>query len=776
MIKICSGNLTHPKTIRRILLCPLILFSLGMISDSSFSEFTLTILHTNDTYGRLTPFEKDDATVGGVLRRAYLIRQIRAAAKENLLLLDSGDAIGPYPLAAFDSGETVIQLMNEMGYTAMTLGNHEFNYGVEVLKERIEQAQFAVLSANTLLKDTGRLLAQGYLIKTVSGVKVGIIGLTTPTTRYRASPQLREEIKFGNPIAMGKDAVKKLKAEGCDFIIALSHLGYQGDMELIAQVRDINLLVGSEVELPVEKTIAVMTPIDAALGSTLVYCPWFGGYLGRVDVQLEEKTEGGYMVRNIRTHEYRLDEATYPNEVIMPALPALSAKLQRLVADYQQAYHGVLGRLAENEDINTLELIPLILRWETKAEIVLLNRGSLQAEIFSGEIVRMQVAESIRYSNHLVLLELTGTQLKAALAHSDKQESESRKLILLGLDAKGVAVNGCPIDENEYYTVATNDFLASGGDGYEMLASGRKKKDTGRMIRQVIIDYIQDTHAQGNPISLAPLKASLQSQAFVVKSKVGLDLTLKGLTVSKSAVNYPKISSLQSQNVGHFAHWSIQTDLSTILSFRGNSALAAKTNLVAPPRYSLELGLMSKYGRIQHPQVPSVELDDNTKASGVFRFLPAKRKFHPISRLEIENIEFTPSEENRIVAQLSAGIEQKLFSRVGIASGILLRRHQGKEESQNQVNFDFRANYPTTVRSVQIQSELKFFPIVFDTKTTGRAFKDYIASLFCSAKLPLNKYLSLSSSAILYRETQIGRWACNAQIAIQLHRTWGKKP
>ena len=288
----------------RILFCWVILFGLVILYTVCFAEdVTLTILHTNDTYGQLLPFSKEDMKVGGVLRRAYLIHQIREKQPDNLIVLDAGDAIGPYSLAAFDSGKTVIQLMNEMGYTAMALGNHEFDYGVETLLERISQAQFAMLSANTYLKDKNELLTQGYIEKEVAGIKLGIIGLTTPTTRYRASPELQKSITFTNPISAAKNAVKKLKAEGCDFIIAISHLGYQDDMELIAQVGEINLVIGSEVDLPTEKTISVMSPIDNALGTTLVYCPWFGEYIGRVDIQFEKQTDGGYIIKNVLHEE-----------------------------------------------------------------------------------------------------------------------------------------------------------------------------------------------------------------------------------------------------------------------------------------------------------------------------------------------------------------------------------------------------------------------------------------------------------------------------------------
>jgi len=284
-----------------------------------------------------------------------MIRQVREESPNAVIVLDAGDAIGPYPLAAFDSGKTVIELMNSMGYTAMTLGNHEFNYGVKELAKRISEARFAVLSANIYVKGEKRPLAQSYLKTEVSGVKVGVIGLTTPTTRYRASPELQRSIEFSDPISAAKNSVKELKAEGCDLIIALSHLGYQGDMELIAQVGEIHLVVGSEVELPTEKTISVMSPVDDETGTTLVYCPWFGTHLGRVDVHLEESADGGYIVKGMDASKYKLDEETYPEEVLSASVPDLKAILDKLVADYQEAYSGSLGRVAENEQINSLQ-------------------------------------------------------------------------------------------------------------------------------------------------------------------------------------------------------------------------------------------------------------------------------------------------------------------------------------------------------------------------------------------------------------------------------------
>jgi 5'-nucleotidase/UDP-sugar diphosphatase len=753
------------------LLCLLFTFVLGMSYSACFSEdVTLTILHTNDTDGRLLPFTEEGVQVGGVLRRAYLIREIR---KENpdVIVLDAGDTIGPYPLASFDQGETVIQLMNGMGYNAMALGNHEFDYGLEILNKRAAEAQFAMLSANTRVRDTGKPLTQASLKMEVGGVKVGVIGLTTPETRYKASPQLQKSILFEDPMAGGWFAANDLRGQECNLIIALSHFGYQNDMQLAAQVDGINLVVGGEVRTSSPKSISSITPVDNAVGTTQAYCPWHGIYLGRIDVHLEKRDDGSYIVKNMEVRKYLLDEKTYPDEVVFASVPELKATLDDLLTRYEKSYRGVLGHVAEGEEIDPRELVPLIIRKETKREVVLLNRGGFKPGVFKGEIQLGQVMEYLRYPDEIVVLEMTGDQLRAAVGHSNRHALDNRKLVLLGLDPDGNVVNGRSINPNEYYTVATNDFIAAGGDGYGMVAAGRKMKHTGLMVRQVTIDYIRAIQASGQSVSLAPLKAA--APKFVVKSKVQLEPMLKGLTVSETAEKYQYIGFLETRNVGNFAHWGIQSNLST---------------LIASAKFNLELSANSKYSRLHHPDLPeSIEIDDNTTAAAILKVSAGKWGLNPIARLEFENIEFVleeiekeegkmEKEPRRIVSQLSAGLERTMLPGLVVSTGAHFRRHRPEDTIQYQGNVDLRAQYGTVLKGIEINSEAKLFLIVTDTALEeNKPFKDYIATLTASARLPLNKYLFLSTSAVLYRESQTGPWAHNAQVAIQFRQTWGKK-
>lgn len=743
------------KNLKKICGYILIYLALAIPNYSCFTEeMKLTIVHTNDTYGRLLAFDKDGMEFGGATRRAYVIRKIIDENPENTIVLDAGDALGPYSLSAFDKGKTAVQIMNEIGYTAMTLGNHDFDYGVNTLRERINEAKFTVLSANIFTKDDGKLLGQGYTILDKSGIKIGIIGLTTPTARYRVAPQVQKEVTFSDPHPMLKTILQDLKAKGCDFIIVLSHLGYQSDMELSSQIEGINLIVGGEMRSDDEKLITSFLPVNLTNGATLVYCPWFGGYVGRVDVFLEKKNNEKIMVKDIEVKKYRLDSETYPEETISKFVPKIKNMVDQLQKDYQDKYHGILGQTAKGKEINSLELIPLIIRKITKAEIVLLNYGSLKKEIFRGDIKRIQVIESVPYPNQIMILELSGAQLKNALAHSNIQTNENRKLIFSGIESNGTTVNGRPINPDEYYKVATNDFLAYGGDGYDMIASGRKKKNTGLKIQELLVKYIESSDTE---ISVENIKSLLPK--YVIKSKVDLGLVVEGFTVSQNVEKYSQVSLLQSKSIGDFLYWNLNNGISTFMS---------------SPEYYLEFGLLSKYGRLQHPNMDSVEINDSIQGSIIFKLLPGKWVFDPLTRFEIENIEFSASDDGHITTQLSLGAEKMVFPNIKSSIGILWRRHQPEKITQNQLNFDFRTSYQVKIKDISIESELKFFPVFIDSAESS-LFSNYITSFVGTIKLPLNKYIYLSTNAVIYRETQIDTWAHKFMISMQVRYAIGKK-
>ena len=749
---------------------------LASASALDAEEITLTLLHTNDTYGQLQSLPTETGEeIGGVLRRAALIRQIMQAAPLSLLL-DAGDALGPHPLVRFDQGYTAIDMMHQMGYTAMAVGNHELTDGVEVLQGRMAGAPFPMLCANLRLKAGDKPLTPRFIIRQVGEIRVGLFGVISPTIRTRILARLLQPLVVLDPIQTAQQVVAELQRSECDLIIALTHLGYDADLDLIGQVKGIHLIIGSEVELPDDRTIGAMFPVEGVGATTLVYCPWRGTHLGRVDVRFirrprgtrgSEQSDGSLRLHGMETRQYRLDEATISQAHARQALPEIAAQLDGLIQRYQASQVGVIGQVQQGEQISTLDLIPWILREHTKAEIALLNRGSLAPILLEGKVQKQQIMESIRFANYVTLLELTGAQLKAALAYSAEQAAPSRTLLLVGVDAKGQTVNGRPIHEAEVYSVATNDFLAAGGDNYQMLKAARHTRETGVPLSQAVVEFSQMTAQTGEPFSASRIQQARPRSVW--KSKGEIEVTLQGSDISDSAARYPQISELKHKNTGTFAIGGARFHLSTVR---------------AAPRHSLELRMDSQYRRFRHPKAPTLELADSTKAAAIFRYASSQTRFVPLLRFEVEDIEFTPEQDSRIVALLGSGLESNVAPDVKLSTGVVGRRNFRIRRAEDpnlvakeptiRLDLDLRAQVQRQIHEIRLQSSLEWFPTV--AAKGERPLSRSIVRWQSSATLPLRKGLSLNAKFFLYRDARLGPSASAATLAVQWGATWGKKP
>ena len=194
----------------------------GQALAADFSN--LVIIHTNDTHG----FDRRAEGINGMATVSALRKHYLSQGKD-VLLVDAGDAIQDNNLVNFSKGKSAIAFMNAAGYDAMALGNHEFDYGQDVLAERVREAKFPMLSANVIVEATGRPLTKDSVIYKKGDVKIGIIGLTTPETVVTTNPKNVYGLKFLDDkatIAVTQNLVKKLKEEDkCDLIVAVGHLG-----------------------------------------------------------------------------------------------------------------------------------------------------------------------------------------------------------------------------------------------------------------------------------------------------------------------------------------------------------------------------------------------------------------------------------------------------------------------------------------------------------------------------------------------------------------------
>ena len=255
---------------------------------TSAAETVITILHTNDTHSQIDPLPANDrnAGKGGVARRATLVRKIKKE-NPNTLLVDAGDVLQGTPYFNFYKGEVEYKAMSAIGYDAGTLGNHEFDNGVDALAAALKFANFDIVSANYDVKGTvleGRV--KPYVVKTLGGVRIGLFGLGVSPVGL-ITPENFKGVTYIDPVVAARDVVKKLRdQERCAFVVGMSHLGYQadgqrGDSFVASQVDGIDFIAGGHTHTFMEEPVKQKQPCGA---ETLIFQVGKSGiYVGRVD-------------------------------------------------------------------------------------------------------------------------------------------------------------------------------------------------------------------------------------------------------------------------------------------------------------------------------------------------------------------------------------------------------------------------------------------------------------------------------------------------------------
>lgn len=268
------------QTILPILLATLLLYGCA--------QPRLVVLHTNDTHSRIEPLPETDRTapgMGGVARRATYIEGVRKENK-NVLLFDAGDFLQGTPYFNLFKGEIEVEAMNRMKYDAVTLGNHEFDYGLEVLEQVVRNAEFPIVSSNYDFTNTPLAgMLPPYIILKKGGTRVGVMGINIQPRGLIAASHYKG-MKFMDPVKTANEVAAKLREEyRCDVVICLSHLGYGADRKLAESSRNIDIIIGGHSHTHMEEP-AVLTNLDSK--EVVVFqTNGRGVHVGRLDVELE---------------------------------------------------------------------------------------------------------------------------------------------------------------------------------------------------------------------------------------------------------------------------------------------------------------------------------------------------------------------------------------------------------------------------------------------------------------------------------------------------------
>lgn len=452
----------------------LLLFFLACTSGNHGNP-DLVLLYTTDSHGYL---EEDEKTIG--------IDTIAAIRKQtpNALLLDAGDFLHGSSLARVTKGRDVIALMKKAGYFAAAVGNHEFDYGRKILLERVEEAQrppdsMQILSAN-ILDENGKTLLKPWAEAAVSDVRVCVFGLTTEETPKQTRPSHVEGLTFSDPVSVAKSLAKELKSGGCEVIIALAHLGSDSFMpvtsvDLGLKVPDIDLVIDGHSHVILEKRLPD--------GRLVVSSGEHGKALGVLSLFLDRKT------RKIR-HAQNLFLKPEDTWGIAPDAETgmLLEKISREEESFFSEKIGSLEKDFQAEKVITRtgqtalgNLCADALRKAGNADLALINGGAIRSGLKKGAITRENLFDVLPFDGKLVLLEISGKEVKALLEHGFSRLPKASGAfpqvsgVRIELDTNrepGCRIrsmtleNGQALDTDKIYRVVVNDFIADGGDGY----------------------------------------------------------------------------------------------------------------------------------------------------------------------------------------------------------------------------------------------------------------------------------------------------------------------
>jgi len=486
-----------------------LLLLLLFLSFASAEEREVRILYLNDFHGFAESYRPlgSKEMLGGI---TYLAAKVNALRKEKpSLLLSAGDMMQGNAWANLFQGESVIELMNTMHFDAMVVGNHEFDFGQEVLKKRISEAEFPILGANV----EGLGILKPYVIKEVNGIRIAIIGVTTEDTPVSTHPRNASGLKFLSPM----DTVNKYAVEfknTADIILVLSHIGYQVDRTLAEQVEGIDIIVGGHSHTRVGN--------PSIVGKTIIVQAWeHGKVLGVLDLTIDDgkimKAEGH--LEEIRPDIGEEDRNTLA--VLQKYRQKVDSLLSERVGETELDLDGENVRRAET---NLGDLITDITRQASGADVAILNGGGIRTSIKKGEIRVKDVYSVLPFDNYIVAIKLFGREIKEALEHGvsaiEKEEGRFPQVsgvvftyspsATIGSRLKEVIISGKSLEPDKEYSVATNDFLAAGGDGYRAFGDAIKASkdfeiiggmmkgeklvysDSGRWLKDVVIQYIKE--------------------------------------------------------------------------------------------------------------------------------------------------------------------------------------------------------------------------------------------------------------------------------------------
>ncbi|GKY87444.1 bifunctional metallophosphatase/5'-nucleotidase [Sinisalibacter aestuarii] len=498
--------------------------ALALTTGVAQADYTLTILHTNDFHARFEPISAFDSgcseednqegnCFGGSARLVTAINEAKARTN-NYILVDGGDQFQGTLFYTYYKGALAAEMMNKMGYDAMTVGNHEFDDGPEILRGFVDTVNFPVLMSNA--DYSGEALLHEAVQKSViierGGERLGLIGLTPIDTDELSSPG--PNVVFTDPVGAVQAEVDKLTAEGVNKIIVLSHSGYLVDQRVAAETTGVDVIVGGHDNTYLSNTSEdAKGPYPTMVNNTAIVQAYaYGKFLGELNVTFDDDgniveavgeplTMDGQVMEDADT-KARIAEAAAPLDEIRNEVVAESAEAINGERDSCRAMECQMGNLIADAMLDRVK--------DQGISIAIQNGGGVRASIDAGEVTKGEVLTVLPFQNTLSTFFVSGQVMIDALENgvSQVEEGAGRFPQIAGLkftwDAAAepgsrvsdvMVADGMdwkPIDPAAEYGVVSNNFVRNGGDGYSMFVNASNVYDFGPDLADVTAEYLAE--------------------------------------------------------------------------------------------------------------------------------------------------------------------------------------------------------------------------------------------------------------------------------------------
>ena len=482
----------------------------------SGKTYKLSILFNNDNHGR---FWKNRHNEGGFSAVATLVKRLRSEAIANgyvPLVLNAGDINTGVPESDLQDAQPDFVALNYIGVDAMALGNHEFDNDLATLDKQIGWAKFPMLAANIVYKSNQKPVYQEYATYSLNGLRIAILGLVTADTPLLTNPDNYKDIEFLSAVETAEQYVPQLK-ESHDFVLALTHLGYYedgkhganspGDYALALANPQLDLIIGGHSHVALAEPVTVRNTIIAQAGE-------YNKYLGRIDLSIKDglTTVDFYRLYPINlTKKVTVGDET-KRVLIDPEIPE-DQELLAIMEQYQSAGSELINvevgstegnfigerEIVRASETNLGNLIAYVGAQAVKADVAIMNSGGIRASLPPGVITYRDILTVQPFGNTITSVVLSGQELAEYVKTAASKTVGSGgfpqfyglSLKMVGSELVDLKVHGQPVDENQSYKLAVNNFLAAGGDGYLAINDKDSFVDSGFIDADVLRNFFE---------------------------------------------------------------------------------------------------------------------------------------------------------------------------------------------------------------------------------------------------------------------------------------------